>query len=47
VYLVVGGIMRFRRSMPPGSYLLEVIVGDRLAKTGAHARQTVDFELVQ
>jgi hypothetical protein len=44
---VVGGLLQFRHSMPPGSYLLELVVADRLAKTKARATQTVDFEIVE
>jgi hypothetical protein len=30
----------------PGSYLLEIAVTDRLAKKGARATQTIDFDVV-
>jgi hypothetical protein len=33
--------------MPPGSYVLEIVVTDRLAGKRAPARQTIDFDVVQ
>ena len=33
--------------MPPGSYVLELVVTDRLNKKPARATQTIDFDVVQ
>jgi VWFA-related protein len=44
--LMASGVLQFSSATPPGSYLLKIIVIDKLAKKGAHATQTVDFEIV-
>jgi VWFA-related protein len=43
---VVAGILQFGNALPPGSYLFEITVTDKLAKKTARATQTIDFEVV-
>jgi VWFA-related protein len=45
--LMAAGVLQLGSATPPGSYLLEIIVTDKLAKKGARATQTVDFEIVE
>ena len=44
--VLTGGTLRFREAFPPGSYILELAVIDRLAKKNARATQTIDFDVV-
>ena len=45
--LIAGGILTVGSTMPPGSYVLELVVTDRLNKKTARATQTIDFDVVQ
>jgi len=45
--LIAGGLLHVGSTMPPGSYVLEVLVTDRLTGKGARATQTIDFDVVQ
>ena len=45
--LIAGGILKVGSTMPPGSYVLELVVTDRLNKKPARATQTIDFDVVQ
>jgi len=44
--IVAAGVLQLGARTRPGSYLLEITVTDRLAKRGARATQTIDFEVV-
>jgi hypothetical protein len=44
--VMAGGTLRFGEAFPPGSYVLEVTIADRLVKKHTTARQTIDFEVV-
>lgn len=44
--IIATGLLQLGTATPPGSYLLEIIVTDKLAKKGARATQTIDFEIV-
>lgn len=41
-----GGVLQMGREMPPGSYVLEIAVIDRLAKKASRATQTIDFDVI-
>jgi VWFA-related protein len=43
---MAGGLLRFGSAFPPGTYVLELTVIDRLAKKNSRATQTIDFEVV-
>ena len=43
---VAGGTLRFFEAFPPGTYVLEIAITDRLQKKNARATQTIDFEVV-
>ena len=44
---IAGGLLRFDSGFPPGSYLIELTVIDRLAKKNGRATQTIDFDVVE
>lgn len=44
--LIATGVLQLG-SFTPGSYVLEILVTDRLARKGPVARQTIDFEVVR
>jgi VWFA-related protein len=46
-YPLVGGVLNLNASTPPGAYVLELTVVDRLAKKPARATQTIDFDVIQ
>lgn len=46
--LVAGGSLRLGNELPPGDYVLQVIVADKLAKADHRlATQWIDFEIVK
>jgi VWFA-related protein len=45
--ILAGGLLRFGNGFPPGSYLIELTVIDRLAKKNGRATQTIDFDVVE
>lgn len=45
--VAAAGVLQVGRSMPPGSYVMEIVVTDRLARKPARATQTIDFEVVE
>jgi VWFA-related protein len=44
--ILAAGMLGFGKGFPPGSYVLELTVTDRLAKKNARATQTIDFDVV-
>jgi hypothetical protein len=40
-------VLNLNASTPPGAYVLELTVVDRLAKKPARATQTIDFDVTQ
>jgi len=44
---LVGGVLHLGAGTPPGGYVLELTVSDRLAKKAARATQTIDFEVIR
>ena len=44
---IAGGLLRFGSGFPPGSYLIELTIIDRLAKKNSRATQTIDFDVVE
>jgi VWFA-related protein len=44
---MVGGTLRFREAFPPGTYVLEVAITDRLAKKNGRTTQTIDFDVIE
>jgi VWFA-related protein len=44
--ILAAGMLGFGKEFPPGSYVLELTVTDRLAKKNGRATQTIDFEVV-
>lgn len=45
--LLAGGVLKFGPETPPGSYLLQITVTDRLAKRDGRATQTIDFDVIE
>jgi VWFA-related protein len=43
---LVGGVLHLGANTPPGGYVLELTVSDRLGKKTARATQTVDFDVI-
>lgn len=44
--IVAAGVLQLGEATPPGSYLLEIVVTDKLTKKPVRATQTIDFEIV-
>ena len=44
---IASGALRFGSAFPPGSYLIELTIIDRLAKKNSRATQTIDFDVVE
>ncbi len=44
---LIGGVLNLGANTPPGAYVLELTVFDRLAKKAARATQTVDFDVIR
>jgi hypothetical protein len=44
---LVGAVLHLGEALPPGGYVLELAVEDRLAKTPARATQTIDFDVIR
>ena len=45
--LSASGVLQLGAGMPPGSYILELTVIDRLEKKQSRATQTIDFEVIE
>ena len=44
---LIGGVLHLEADMPPGDYVLELNVSDRLAKKATRTTQTVDFSVTR
>ncbi len=44
---LIGGVLHLEADMPPGDYVLELTVSDRLAKKATRTTQTVDFSVTR
>lgn len=45
--VIASGILQVGRTMEPGTYVLELTVMDRLARSHGRAAQTIDFDVVE
>jgi hypothetical protein len=44
---LIGGVLHLEADMPPGDYVLELNVADRLEKKATRTTQTVDFSVTR